>query len=302
MGITDYGVTPSLGSYTYRTNEVESFVDISTLHVNQSNGASCLDGNAAWCMGFQSNWVTEGVKVHNVAHDYWTQDVAQVAYDSSCSSPCVSGTYSVTWLDNIWNFSAPGCTTLTGKGCMNAGDLTGNGHLRCSSHGGAPTFYYCVGATVYDLRLPFTVWTFMSVGTNGGTPSKSQVNFYGAVVKGNAYHYGFTYDTVNFTSGSAGGGTPMFQVKNSNTPYGIPFDGEWDICGPAGGASVTIGSIAATLESYYYHAGWVSIKHAWSSGYDTAESAYYVNLYAFGGFRYTASAATGTENPATSLW
>jgi len=120
MGITDYGVTPSLGSYTYRTNEVESFVDISTLHVNQSNGASCLDGNAAWCMGFQSNWVTEGVKVHNVAHDYWTQDVAQVAYDSSCSSPCVSGTYSVTWLDNIWNFSSA-------TGALSANAISGHG-------------------------------------------------------------------------------------------------------------------------------------------------------------------------------
>jgi hypothetical protein len=304
MGITDYGVAPSGTSYAYTANAVESFADISSLTVSTSNGASCLDSNAANCMGFQSNWVTQGVKVHNHAGVYWTQDVAQVAYDSSCSSPCVSGTYSVTWLDNIWNFSHAGCTPLTGQGCMNSGDLTGNGQSKCSSTGGVPYYYYCVGATIYDLTFPITLWTYMSVGTTGSGPSSSDVYFYGAILKGNSYIYGTYYDSVVFASGSRGGGTPKFAVKNASNPFGLPYDGEWDICGPSGGASVTLSSLAAILESYHYVSGtgWVNIKHAWSSGYDTAETVSSVNIYAFSGFRNVGSAAFGTENPQTNLW
>src|SRR5579871_3395032 len=108
MGITDYGVNPSGGSYSYLASDVESFVDIGSIGIS-GTVSGCGDPYATWCMGFQSNWVDTNVMVNNHAHVYWVQNVAQVSYDKSCSSPCVSGTYSVAWLDNIWNFSGTGC-------------------------------------------------------------------------------------------------------------------------------------------------------------------------------------------------
>jgi hypothetical protein len=312
MGVVDYGVKPSLVTYSYNTTAVEGFADVSSLTVS-SGGSGCLDSHASYCMGFQSNWIDTGVYVKNHHRTYWTQDVAQVGYDSSCSSPCVSKAYSVTWLDNIWNFSYSGiCPTGKGLGCMNSGDLTGNGKGACSSSGGAPTFYYCVGPTVYGLTMPFTIWTFMSTGPGsvvygpcGSVTTSSCVDFYGAIIENNSFVYGAYYDSVSFTAGSLGGGHPVWLVKSANSPFGLPYDAEWVMCGPSSGASITLGSASVLMENEYYSStsgGFISVKHAWSSGADTAESVKNANLYAFSGFRDVGSAVAGTENPQTSLW
>ncbi|MCI4331023.1 MAG: thermopsin [Thermoplasmata archaeon] len=313
MGITDFGLTASLGKYSYNTQMVESFADISKLTVTTTGAGGCLDSNAASCVGFQSNWVDKGVEVKNRLGSYWTQDVAQLGYDSSCSSPCVSGTYSVTWLDNIWNFSYSGgiCPSGSGLGCMNSGDVTGNGKGACTSTGGAPTFYYCVGPTVYDLSMPFSIWTFMSTGPGtvagpcGSITANACVDFYGAVIENNSYAYGAYYDSVNFTAGSKGALHPSWRVADINAPYGLPYDGEWLICGSAGGGTATLGSASVLMETEYWvptTSSWVSIRHAWSSGADTGESVTNVNVFAFAGFRDVASAVAGTENPQVSLW
>lgn len=308
MGIVDYGITPSGGStYSYSANEVESLANLSALTFSKgSTNAQCLDANSTACMQFQSNWVATGVEVHNNAGDYWTQNVVQVAYDSNCSKPCVSGTYSVTWLDNIWNFSWTNCTSSTGKGCMNSGDLKGNGDGKCISHGGAPKYYYCNTATYYDYSLPFSIWNFMSIGMTNSSPSSSVVDFSGLVRQGNTSSGPGYYDKVVFKSGSKGGGTPVFEVKPSNTPYGLPFDGEWVICGPGhgplSGRRVTFSSITAELSTYYYHGRWSSIPHAWSSGANSAQSVEKLNMSSAAGPRPPGFATVGKENPATSLW
>jgi thermopsin len=313
MGVVDYGLTGSLASYSYNSKQVESFADISNYFVSYSSGGGCLDSSAYSCGGIQSNWIDNGVEVHGHAHQYWSQNVAQVAYDSSCTSPCVSGTYSVTWLDNLWNFSDSGgiCPSGSGAGCMNAGDITGNGQGACSSHGGAPTYYYCIGPTVYDLTMPFTVWTFMSTGPGsiagpcGSVTTKSCVDFYGGIIEDNSFVYGSYYDSVVFTTGSHGGGSPSFHVANTNAPYGLPYDGEWVVCGPAGGAYITLGLANLNLQTIYYNGtahAWTSIRHAWSSGDDTAEAVSNLNMFGFDALRDSGAGAIGTENQQSSLW
>ena len=313
MGVVDYGIKGSLSTYSYNTTMVEAFADVSALTVT-SGGTGCLEPHASYCMGIQSNWIDNNVYLKNHHRQFWTQDVAQIAYDASCSSPCVSKTYSVTWLDNIWNFSYAGgyCPTGKGLGCVNTNDLTGNGTGRCTSYGGQPTFYYCVGSTTYGLKMPFTLWSFMSTGPGSalygpsvGTTSGSWVDFYGGIVQNNSIVSGGYYDSVIFKAGSLGAGSPSWLVKNAKAPSGLPFDGEWVMCGPSNGASVTMGSAAVLLESLYYSpsaTGFVSIRHAWSSGYDTAESVTNGNVYAFSGLRDVGSEAAGTINPQTSLW
>lgn len=313
MGITDYGVTPSGASYTYNTHMVESFADVSKFTIGAANGGGCLDANAADCMTLQSNWVTKGVQEQGFSGEYWMQDVPEIGYDSSCSSPCVSGTYSVTFLDNIWNLSYSSiCPLGHGHGCMNAAGITGNGTGSCTSYGGAPTFYYCVGATTYGLTLPFTVWTFMSISPGSGTiygpcasnTTRSCVDFYMSVSEGGSIVVGGYFDSVAFKPGSHGAGAPVFHVANASMPYGLPYDGEWDFCGPGGGSSVSMTATSVNMQTFYWGpaASWQSIKHAWSSGSDTAETASGVAMWSWAGFRDTAQGNTGTDNPQVSLW
>lgn len=315
MGVADYGLTGSLTTYSYNTTDVEGFADIAALNI-KSGGTACLDSSASLCMGFQLNWIDNNVVVHAKKGQYWSQDVAQVAYDKSCSSPCVSGTYSVTWLSNLWNFSTSSiCPNGKGLGCMNKGDVTGNLAGACSSSG-TGSYYYCVGPTVYDLKMPFTIWTFMSTGPSNtvygpcaSVTHDSCVDFYGGIIKSNAYVFGSYFDGVQFSSGSGGGGHPSFLVKDACAPYCLPYDGEWVACGPASGQHATLSSGAqVSLEEYYYSTSsgsFVTIRHAWSSGDDTAEALTNANIFDYYGDRDTGSLATGsslTLDPGVNLW
>jgi Thermopsin len=317
MGITDYGETPSLTGYTYSPHVVESFYDIDALGVGVANGGGCLDPDAASeeCFTLQENMVTHATYVENTKGSYWVQNVPEVAYDSSCSSPCVSSTWSVTWLDNIWNFSYSGgiCPSgvNAGKGCINPATIVGNAAGACSSTGGAPEFYYCVGPTVYDLTPPFTIWAWTDVDGSGPcTTSNTQtcINFYGAVYNQAGWLYGHYYDGVAMASGSGGRGAPSFYVHDGNAPFGLPYDFEWVAGGPGGGSDNTV-YIVGDMSSYYAlsnaAASLLPIKHAFSSGYDTAEAVYDLQVSSVpgaGNYRSTATTYFAADNPAVNLW
>jgi hypothetical protein len=314
-GVTDYGVTPAGKSYSYNATTMGAFADISVFKIGAATGGGCIDANAVSCMTFQENTIVNGIEIKNQKGQYWAQDVPEVALDGKCSAPCVSNDYSVTWEDNIWNFSS-------GSSILNSAHMTGNLNGACSTSGvfksGTQDYYACVGPTDYGLTLPFTIWAMTGTGPNankfyGGcsTTKSSCIQFWGAIFEGNTEPFSGWFDQVDFSAGSLGGGDPVFHIANAPSPYGTPYDAEWVMGGPGGGSSVKMTSTDAILQSEYNTGAgstssspgtWNNVQHAWSSGDDTAETATNVVMVGYSGIRYLASAAKGTANPGTSLW
>jgi len=315
MGIVDYGLTPASTTYTENPFVVESFLDVSALGIGTATGGGCLDPNAeaGVCFTVQQNAVLHHTYVENTIGSYWTQNVPELAYDASCSSPCVSGTYSLTWLDNIWNFSYSGgicpSNTNAGQGCINPANIVGDYAGACSSFGGAPLFYYCVGPTVYDLLPPFTVWAWTDVDTFGpcvASASYACVNFYGGIIENGGFVYGAYYDGVSFWAGTHRASGAIYYIHDSLAPYGLPYDFEWVAGGPGGGSSNSV-LLLGDMQSYQAPARSASplkeIKHAWSSGSDTAETISDLYMYNTAGDRPGMATTTfATDNPGIALW
>jgi len=311
MGITDYGLTSSLGTYSYKYIFAQSFFDSGAeLGIGTANGGGCLDPDAAAgvCFTIQQNLVTQDM-YHSGGY-YWTQNVPEVAYDSSCSSPCVSGTFSVTFLDNIWNFSSSKGICPSGKdtgaGCINPAKIVGNGESDCSSSGGAPDLWYCVGPTVYDVTLPFTVTAATNVDYFSCASGDNCVDFYGSVESGDSILFGAYYDEVTFHMHD-GSKAPFYEVQDKNSPVGLPEDFEWVLGGPGGGSGNTVEDFG-DLQSFYCDSGcgsqanYHSIQNAWSSGYDTAE--YVFDVYVVPEFNYRDAAELyfAADNPQTFVF
>lgn len=316
MGETDYGITPTGTSYTYNAATMGAYADVSVLKIGAATGGGCLDIHAVHCMTIQQNSVVNGVMVQNQRGQYWAQDVPEVSLDGVCSAPCVSHAYSVTWLDNIWNFTGTSST-------LNAANMAGNLTGKCSSSAvgvaGTQNYWYCVGPTDYGLTLPFTIWALTSVGPNanafyGGCPGTpdSCIQFWGAIFEGSTEPYFGWFDQVDFTAGTLGGGHPMIHVANASTPYGLPYDAEWVMGGPGGGSAAAVTNSNVMMQSEYNTgvgsvAGsnpgtWQNVRHAWSSGADTAEAVSNVYMVNYFGARHLASATKGPDNSGTSLW
>jgi hypothetical protein len=315
MGVSDYGIGPTGTSYSYTAATMAAYADVSVLKIGAANGGGCIDPYATSCMTIQENSIAYGVMDKNNRGEYWTQNVPEVALDGSCSSPCVTGDYSVSWLDNIWNFTNTAVY-------LNSATVTGDLQSHCSSGGvassGSDYYYYCAGPVDYGLTLPFTIWAMTGVGPNSNsyygpctTSTNSCVDFWGAIFEGNTEPYYGWYDQVEFTAGSHGGGTPLFKVANSTTGLGLPFDAEWVMGGPGGGSSVKVTNSNVAMQSEW-NTGvgstgtatgtWTNVKHAWSSGYDTAESVSNVYMFNYFGVRYLAAATRGADNTQTNLW
>jgi hypothetical protein len=313
MGITDYGLNATEASKSYRFTFAESYFDSGTsLSIGRANGGGCLDKDAEHrvCFTLQQNAIVQDI--YGGGGYYWTQDAAEIAYDSSCSAPCVSGTYSVTFLDNVWNFSDSGgiCPSdlKTGPGCINPSRIVGNGESDCRSHGGTPTLYDCVSSTVYNITLPFTITAATNVNYNGCTSGENCVYFYGAVQEGPTIVTGGYFDEVTFHMHD-GSKDPFYQVKYVNSPVGLPEDYEWILGGPGGGSGNTIESYG-DLQSFYCDSGakcdlqtnWHSIQDAWSSGADTGE--YVFDVYVTPEFNYRDQAGlyVGPDDPQTYVF
>jgi hypothetical protein len=317
MGITDYGITPSFGAYAESPYVVNSTYDIKSLSIGVVDADICQDTDAVQgqCFTLQQNAVTHNTYVENNKGSYWTQDVAQIAYDKTCSSPCKSGTYSLSWLDNIWNFSsAKGiCPTNKdkGPGCINPANIIGNAGGKCSGSGGQPEFYYCVGPTVYGLKPPFNVTATMDIDGSGPckvTTDLTCVNFFGEVQNsaGKVLQQGY-YDGVKFKSGAHGAGSPTYYIHDTFSPFGDAYDFEWDVAGPGDGYSNTV-TVVGTMQSFVCNTAacptgsQTTIKHAWSSGEDTAEEASGVVVKATPKVSHEASTSSGTDNSQVHIW
>jgi hypothetical protein len=334
MGVTDYGINGISGAtYSYSAVDVEGFLDITELGIGASNGGVCFDPyayNGNTCFSLQLNWVDHNVvDGRNLKGSYWAQDVAQIAYDASCSSPCVSGYYSLVWDDNIWNFSNSAidhnCTTSGEQGCMEGSSFNANLNSECNSaYFDTPYVWLCVanlsGEIVYGLYPPFTIWTYITTGgyntatgkttsgANGdcGGTTVSCISFYGSVWEDGTFKSAGYFDGLKFhnTKTSA----PSFYVSGTTiTPTGyLLYDGEWIAGGASGGAGDTLYLATSTWQEFYSKTGatgtYVSVPHSYSSGSDTAEYAIDVYQWNWYSLRDTATSLYTTDNPDSVLW
>ncbi len=245
MGIADYGLNKS-GNYTYYTSSFDGTVDLNSYSTFSPSPLGQFFPTSPSSSGIQFNTVLSNVTVgNNISGVYWIQNVA-----------LVNGT-SLTFIDNIWNFSAPGAS-------MHPSTIySGNGSTSFSN------FYSYVGPTVqvsYPLRLSFY---------NNATVYKNRpavfFNYSYSTPAGAAFHG--SYDTVLFNS-AIPPVTPAFEVNGSSrNPLGLLYDAELTFGGPGSGSNAMIQNLSGQASIQYMKGGaYRTIDAAYSYGSDTAET------------------------------
>ena len=263
MGIGDFGVRNLTGTPVGSILQSQSWQG--TLTLNGIN-ATYLDNGVPDWFTVQLNTVMDNTTVKGVSnYHFWIQNVIQYS----------SLTNSLTFLDNIWNFSNP-----------SASEPLGTFYQYCPSGIGGPVppvFYYCVGPT-YTVPFPFTVHLYVNSSlTVNSTANKawSTVTFGYNVVNGvgGLIAQGI-YDTVLFNSNVSATPvpppTPKFTVNGLATnPLGLLDDSEIMIGGPGGGSTTTIFAVNGTEQLQYKDmvtGAWTNDPTAWNEGTDTGET------------------------------
>lgn len=264
MGIGTYGVRNTTGvaqPYTLRSDSWEGTITINSVNsfLLDNDGAFSASG-ANNTFGVQLNTVTNGTTVKgNSTGDFWTQNVMYWNL--------IPGT--VTFLDNIWNFSSPAVSLQDGT---------------LYSFNGTPVypeFYFDFGPTI-PVTLPVTIHLFLnsSVTDLNGT-GYSTVRFGYDVVNAatNVTEAAGVYDTVLFNSTLPFASVPdaPFLVDGANlTPTNfLLYDSEIMIGGPGGGTTTSIYGINATESLAYLNQTTDTYQYppsAWNVGADTGET------------------------------
>ena len=281
MGVADYGLTGSGSPYSYSTTEFVSWANFTALTIGKASNSYNHQ------MTVQQNLVDDGVMVGTHAGVYWAQDVPYITQSTT--------KYTISMLDNIWNFTS-------GTASMSATYITGNLGTGCSvskvGTSGGVGFYYCEGSSTIVATLPFELKMTTTTGTEppGAYSGDSFVEFAIAVYHGATLLGSQAFDEVAFHSTTPG--TPGFAVGGKN-PFGTYNDAETVLCGPGGGSTVTISAITAQISESYLSGTLKPVPHAYSYGYDTAETVKGVHM----SFLTTniGKATLGTDN-AVQLW
>jgi thermopsin len=278
MGIGTVGVRNTTGvatPYTIRTSSWEGTITINSVNsfMLDNDGTASMAGTNN-TFGIQLNAVTNDTTVGDYSGDaFWTQNVVYWNL--------VPG--SITFLDNVWNFSSP--STVLSPGTIYSGNGTPV----------YPTFYYDFGPTI-PITLPVSIHLFMNSSTTDLSSTGygySTVRFgYSLVdVATGASEGAGIYDTVLFNSTVPFRSVPAspFLVDGSQlTPTNfLLYDAEIMIGGPGGGTTTSIYGINATESLQYlettpshgHHgrgsrtvAQYVNPPSAWNVGTDTGET------------------------------
>ena len=266
MGVGTFGVTNTTGTpsaYTIRTTSWEGSITIDNVNtfLLDNDGAVSTSG-ANNTFGVQLNTVTSNTTVLGQStYSFWTQNVLYWNL--------VPGT--VTFLDNIWNFSSPATSLLD--------------HTIYSGNGTPvyPEFYYDFGPTI-PVTLPVTVHLYL----NSSTTDLAETGYgyttirFGYDIVNAASHVteaSGIYDTVLFNSTTPAAAVPSspFLVDGSQlTPTNfLLYDAEIMIGGPGGGTTTSVYGINATERLQYWDASlgrYVNPPSAWNVGTDTGET------------------------------
>jgi thermopsin len=269
MGIGDFGVRNTTGTPTGYILQSTGWRGVLTL--NDANALYLNSGVPDW-FGAQLNTVmTNTTVMGHTTYRYWIQNVIQYS----------SLTHSLTFLDNIWNFSNP-----------SAFEPASTFYSFCPSNNGGPVppvFYYCFGPT-YTVPFPFTVYLYenSSLTTNATTHQVwSTVSFGYDIVNATGVSIASgIYDTVLFNSNvttASSPPTPKFTVNGFQlNPVGLLDDSELMIGGPGGGSTTTLFAIDGTAQLQYLNTGtgkYVNDPTAWNEGTDTGETSEGISEY-----------------------
>ncbi len=267
MGLANYGLGAA-GSYTYYTSSFDGTVLLNSYVTSTpANAPLTASSNSS---GIQFNTVMSNVTVGGTTNGvYWTQNVALI------------NSTSLTFIDNIWNFSSSGASL--------------NSNTIYSGNGIASNFYYDIGPTIpisYPLKLSF--YNNASVFDN-----RPAVFFNYTYSVGGGPLVSGSYDTVLFNS-SITPIAPAFEVNgSSSTPAGLLYDSELIFGGPGGGTNAMIQNLSGQATIYYLNgSGYSPVPSAYSYGTDTGETSAGISTYWMGRTGYL------SQGPSTlsGLW
>ncbi len=286
MGVGDYGLMNQSGkivTYNYTTQSFEA-----VLSINQLNNFY-LAANDAHTVTFQLNAVLDNVGLFGTASQMWTQNV--VLYSSR--------THSLTFEDNVWNFSSP-ATYLT-TNAINYSSAQAIGH---GATGGGYHYGY---SKSFNMTYPFTVDLYLNTSVTASGNSVVWYNY--TIVSGyinqtsgaSKGQVSGNYDEVIFNStygqpSSYRAPHPTYLVSGTNlTPTGfIPYDSEIMIGGPGGGSTAVVNGINGTMNLMYYNnstgnKGFRNVRAAYDIGSETGETSVGVDVHSSGSTAYLSS-------------
>lgn len=182
---------------------------------------------------------------------YWVQDVAWI-------NATPGSHQNITFMDNVWNVSAPyatvGNSSLSGRGTV---------------YGGGLFYYYEAPGGSLPVSLPFSFNLTLISGYTGGFPS---VRF--GYSLGNVTVF---YDTVRFLSAPGGRGT-LFASGQRNG-YGNYDDAELVVGGPGDYLSIRAVDMDIVMSLQYWDGNnYRAVTPAYDFGTDSGEDIYDANV------------------------
>ena len=244
MGIADFGIGSS-GAYQYSTSSFLGIAQIQSLHTSNATGDPT--------MSMQLNVNLQFTAKSGQQYVYWIQDVAFL--DTSNNQ--------ISFIDNIWNSSAPSAS-------LSAIAVSGNGQVancNCSTNN---SFYYFVPSSSLPgngitYSLPMTLQ--FEVNSTLNSQGQPQVTF--------AYNDGFgwqAYDTVTFLVSISSDSNFVVNGFNYN-PANIYYDAELVLGGPGNGQDTSIVRSDLQLQLQYWNGhNYQGVTNAYNFGSDTSEA------------------------------
>ncbi len=254
MGVGDFGLintSSGMKGYNTSTSSVEGSLTLNSMQ------PFYLLNDAPQSVTVQLNTVLNNVTLFGVSnYVFWTQNVFFYS----------QRTHSLTFLDNIWNFSSPSFT------------LTANSLYNYSGNVVAPVYYYTIGPTI-NVSYPFTVNLYLNTTVLG---QRSAVFFNYSISSPTLKHsMSGSYDRVIFNSLGAGqtalAKTQQFLISGTTlTPTGyLLYDAELMIGGPGGGSTTSIYAMSGSMHLMLLDAGtgtYNNVASAYDFGTDTGET------------------------------
>jgi hypothetical protein len=250
MGIADYGIGYNGVPYNYTTS---SFLGNVTINSISTYSPSANSTNVTFQLNLNMVFFYK-----STYYDFWVQDVAFLNSSSK----------EITFIDNIWNLSAPSAAIYNST-------VIGNGTVASSGTNSGPSKFY------YDLAnssLPGNNVTIkdnssflLKMNTYLGRNNSPEVAFlyndgYGWIVYDNAvFHFANGLQTP-----------PYFYVNGySYNPANTYYDAELVIGGPGNSTQTEdINSSIILMLEYYNGNNYQSIRNAFNFGSDTGETVY----------------------------
>ena len=274
VGIADFGLGPSMQPYEYNTSSFSGNVHIVKLNINStaagtlSNAVVNGSGNIflpitsdlADCIGMTSQLnVNYGFYNNGHFYDYWIQDVVGITPINSTSS-------TVSFCNNIWNFSSPNAsiykTTVVGNGSVST--FIGTGVYAASASSQLP-------GEDTTLHYPANLQLRVKSAMHGNNPE--------VVFQYNVGHGWITFDNPYFVFANDVTHYTRFYVEGyTMNPLGLYADAELILGGLGDGLYAGLSpstDVQMTLQ-YWNGNNYQYIPNAFNFGSDTGESVSYV--------------------------